>query len=140
MSAVGVGLIGSGVISDTYLENLGSFPDVDVVIIGDLNAERARAKAEKHGIPKWGTADDVLADPDVQVVVNLTIPAAHVEVSAAAIGAGKHVGRRSRSASKETASMHCCGVRMPRVSGSVPLPTRSSVPGSRRPSAPSRGV
>ena len=47
MSAVGVGLIGSGVISDTYLENLGSFPDVEVVIIGDLNAERARAQAEE---------------------------------------------------------------------------------------------
>ena len=91
MSAVGVGLIGSGVISDTYLENLGSFPDVEVVIIGDLNVERARAQAEKHGVPRWGTADDVLADPDVQVVVNLTIPAAHVEVSAAAIAAGKHV-------------------------------------------------
>lgn len=91
MSAVGVGLIGSGVISDTYLENLGSFPDVEVVIVGSLNVERARAQAEKHGVPTWGTADDVLADPDVQVVVNLTIPAAHVEVSAAAIAAGKHV-------------------------------------------------
>ena len=91
MSAVGVGLIGSGVISDTYLENLASFPDTEVVIIGDLNGERARAQAEKHGVPRWGTADDVLADADVQVVVNLTIPAAHVEVSAAAIAAGKHV-------------------------------------------------
>ena len=90
MSAVGVGLIGSGVISDTYLENLGSFPDVDVVIIGGLRVERARAQAAKHGVPRWGTADDVLADPDVQVVVNLTTPAAHVEVSAAAIAAGKH--------------------------------------------------
>ncbi|MGC5172161.1 Gfo/Idh/MocA family protein [Microbacterium sp. DT81.1] len=91
MSAVGVGVIGSGVISDTYLENLGSFPDVDVVVIGDLNPERARAKAEMHAVPRWGTAKDVLADPDVQVVVNLTIPAAHVEVSTAAIAAGKHV-------------------------------------------------
>jgi predicted dehydrogenase len=91
MSAVGVGLIGSGVISDTYLENVRSFPDLDVGIIGDLNIDRARAQAEKHGVPKWGTADDVLADPDVQAVVNLTIPAAHVEVSTAAIAAGKHV-------------------------------------------------
>ncbi|MDY0908490.1 Gfo/Idh/MocA family oxidoreductase [Microbacterium sp. CFBP9034] len=91
MSAVGVGLIGSGVISDTYLDNLSSFPDIDVVIIGSLNVERARAQAEKHSVPKWGTAADVLADPDVQVVVNLTTPAAHVEVSTAAITAGKHV-------------------------------------------------
>lgn len=91
MSAVGVGLIGSGVISDTYLENLGSFPDVEVMIVGDLNPDRARAQAEKHGVPRWGSADDVLAHPEVQVVVNLTIPAVHVEVSAAAIAAGKHV-------------------------------------------------
>lgn len=92
MSApVGVGIIGAGVISDTYLANLTSFPDVAVLIVGDLVAERARAQAEQYGVPAWGAADDVLAHPDVQVVVNLTIPAVHVEVSAAAIAAGKHV-------------------------------------------------
>lgn len=92
MSApVGVGIIGAGVISDTYLANLTSFPDVTVLIVGDLVAERARAQAEQYGVPAWGAADDVLAHPDVQVVVNLTIPAVHVEVSAAAIAAGKHV-------------------------------------------------
>ncbi len=92
MSApVGVGIIGAGVISDTYLENLTSFPDVTVLIVGDLLAERAQAKAEQYGVPAWGTADDVLAHPDVQVVVNLTIPAVHVEVSSKAIAAGKHV-------------------------------------------------
>ncbi|SDG81110.1 Gfo/Idh/MocA family protein [Microbacterium pygmaeum] len=91
MSVVGVGIIGSGVISDTYLANLNSFPDLEVVIVGDLNVDRARAQAEKHGVARWGTAADVLADPDVQVIVNLTIPAVHVEVSIAAIAAGKHV-------------------------------------------------
>ncbi|WP_375387077.1 Gfo/Idh/MocA family protein [uncultured Amnibacterium sp.] len=91
MSAVGVGIIGVGVISDTYLENLASFPDVEVLVVGDLLVDRARAQAEKHGVPAWGSAEDVLAHPDVQLVVNLTIPAVHVEVSAAAIGAGKHV-------------------------------------------------
>ncbi|MDQ1124344.1 Gfo/Idh/MocA family protein [Microbacterium trichothecenolyticum] len=88
---VGVGVIGAGVISDTYLTNLTSFPDVAVVIVGDLHTERARARAQQHGVPSWGTADDVLAHPDVQLVVNLTVPAVHVEVSAAAIAAGKHV-------------------------------------------------
>ncbi|MEI3868199.1 Gfo/Idh/MocA family oxidoreductase [Microbacterium sp. CCNWLW134] len=89
--AVGVGVIGAGVISDTYLENLQSFPDVDVVSVGDLLVDRAEAQARRHGVPRWGSVDDVLADPDVQVVVNLTIPAAHIEVSMRAIGAGKHV-------------------------------------------------
>ncbi|MGO2584930.1 Gfo/Idh/MocA family protein [Brachybacterium tyrofermentans] len=88
---VGVGFIGVGVISDTYLEHLGSFPDVDVLVLGDLDTDRARSQAEKHGIPAWGTAQDVLDHPGVQVVVNLTIPAVHAEISASAIAAGKHV-------------------------------------------------
>ena len=88
---LGVGIIGTGVISQTYLENLTSFPDIAVVAVGDLIAERAQAKAEEFGIPSWGTADDVLANPDVDLVVNLTIPAVHVEVSRAAVAAGKHV-------------------------------------------------
>ncbi|MTE22794.1 Gfo/Idh/MocA family protein [Microbacterium sp. ZXX196] len=91
MTAVGVGVIGAGVISDTYLENLASFPDVEVLIVGDLLPERAKAQAEKHGVPGHGSAEDVLAHRGVQVVVNLTIPAAHIEVSSAAIAAGKHV-------------------------------------------------
>lgn len=92
MSApVGVGFIGVGVISDTYLENLNSFPDVEVLILGDLDVERAKAQAAKHGVPAAGTAQDVLDHPGVQVVVNLTIPAVHAEVSASAIAAGKHV-------------------------------------------------
>ena len=87
----GVGIIGTGVISQTYLENLTSFPDVAVVAVGDLIPERAQAKAEEFGIGAWGTAADVLANPDVDLVVNLTIPAVHVEVSRAAVEAGKHV-------------------------------------------------
>ena len=47
-NAVGVGFIGTGMISDTYLENLTSFPDVKVVILGDLDQRRARAQAEKY--------------------------------------------------------------------------------------------
>lgn len=91
MSAVGVGIIGVGVISDTYLENLSSFPDVEVLIVGDLLLDRAEAQAEKYGVPAFGSAEDVLAHPGVDLVVNLTIPAVHVEVSRAAIAAGKHV-------------------------------------------------
>lgn len=55
MSApLGVGIIGTGVISQTYLENLTSFPDVRVVAVGDVIPERARAKAEEFGIASWG--------------------------------------------------------------------------------------
>lgn len=88
---VGVGLIGAGNISDQYLTHLTSFPDVRVLAIGDLIEDRARAQAEKYGVPRAGGVDVVLGDPDIDIVVNLTIPAVHVEVSLASIAAGKHV-------------------------------------------------
>jgi predicted dehydrogenase len=88
---VGVGFIGTGMISSTYLENLTRFPDVRVVILGDLNVAAAKAQAERFGVAESGTPDDVLAHPDVELVVNLTIPAVHAQVSGQAVAAGKHV-------------------------------------------------
>jgi predicted dehydrogenase len=88
---VGVGFIGAGMISNTYLENLTKFPDIDVLIVSDLDQERARAQAEQYGVPQSGSTDDVLNHADVEVVVNLTIPAVHAEVSSRAISSGKHV-------------------------------------------------
>jgi predicted dehydrogenase len=88
---VGVGVIGAGTISTQYLTNLTSFPDLDVRVVADLAVDRARAQAEAFGVPRWGAVEDVLSDPDVEVVVNLTIPAAHVEVATAAVAAGKDV-------------------------------------------------
>ena len=88
---VGIGVIGAGMISDTYLENLTSFPDVRVLIVGDLDPARAQAQAEKYEVPESGDSDAVLSHPDVELVVNLTIPAVHAQVSSQAIAAGKHV-------------------------------------------------
>ncbi len=90
MGPVGVGVIGAGMISDQYVGNLVRCPDVKVVVIGDLEPERARAKAEQYGT-EWGAPDDVLGHPDVELVINITIPQSHAEVSLAAIGSGKHV-------------------------------------------------
>ncbi|MFF2050288.1 Gfo/Idh/MocA family protein [Leifsonia sp. NPDC058194] len=86
-----VGVIGAGAISASYLENLKSFPDVDVVIVGDLDTDRSAARAQEFEVPKSGTATDVIDNDAVEIVVNLTIPAAHAEVSAAALEAGKNV-------------------------------------------------
>lgn len=88
---VNVGLIGAGVISDEYLRNLISYPDLRVVRIADLDLTRAAAQAEKYDVPSSGTVAELLADPSVELVVNLTIPAAHVDVGLAALDAGKHV-------------------------------------------------
>ncbi|MBB1155014.1 MULTISPECIES: Gfo/Idh/MocA family protein [Amycolatopsis] len=88
---VGVGIVGAGFISDAYLENLTAFPDLRVVGIADLDLDRARAQAARYGIPWAGSVADLLALPDGEIVVNLTVPAVHVEVSLAAVEAGKHV-------------------------------------------------
>jgi predicted dehydrogenase len=88
---VGVGLVGAGVISDEYLRNLTSFPDLRVLRVADLDLARAAAQAEKHGVPASGSVAELLDDPGIELVVNLTIPAAHVEVGLAALEAGKHV-------------------------------------------------
>ncbi len=88
---VGVGIIGAGNISDQYLSNLTRFPDVRVLAIADLIEERAAEQAAKYGVPRFGGIDTVLGDPEIEIVVNLTIPAVHIEVSEAILAAGKHV-------------------------------------------------
>ncbi|WP_025158066.1 Gfo/Idh/MocA family protein [Leifsonia aquatica] len=88
---VGVGVIGAGVISTQYLENLTTFPDLEVRFVADIDQERARAQAEKFGVPGFGTVEELLADDGIEIVVNLTIPKVHVEVALQALAAGKHV-------------------------------------------------
>lgn len=88
---VGVGVIGAGVISNQYLQNLTSFPDIDVRFVADIDLPRAEEQAKKYGVTGFGTVEELLSDPAVEIVVNLTIPAAHVEVSSAVLAAGKHV-------------------------------------------------
>jgi predicted dehydrogenase len=102
---VGVGVIGAGVISDQYLGNLTVFPDVQVRFIADIDLPRAAAQAEKWGVPASGTVEELLADDDIEIVVNLTIPAAHVEVALQAVAAGKHVwGEKPYALDRESAT------------------------------------
>ena len=77
---VGVAVIGCGTISDQYLRNLTSFPDLRVLFCADLDLERAKAQADKYGVPGAGSTARPLAHPEVELVVNLTVPAAHAEV------------------------------------------------------------
>jgi predicted dehydrogenase len=102
---VGIGLIGAGNISAEYLRNLTSFPDVRVVAIGDLRGESAHARASEFGIERSGDPAVVLTDPEVELVVNLTIPAAHAEVAGGAIAAGKHVWNEKPLAADRVAAL-----------------------------------
>jgi predicted dehydrogenase len=88
---VQVGLIGCGNISGIYLENAARLAAIRVVACADLRPERAAAQARAHGVPRACPPDELLADPQVQIVLNLTIPAAHGEVARAALQAGKSV-------------------------------------------------
>ena len=88
---VGVGVVGAGKISDQYLANMARYPDLDVRFVADLHPHLARAQAERHGVPDSGTTEQALARDDVELIVNLTVPAAHAEVASAALAAGKHV-------------------------------------------------
>lgn len=88
---VGVAVIGAGVISEQYLDNLTAFPDLTVHVVADLNPMTAKTRAEQFGIELHGSPDVALQHPGVEIIINLTTPAAHAEVDLAAIRAGKHV-------------------------------------------------
>lgn len=90
MTELGIGIVGCGVISTIYMQNLALFRNIRLVACADLLPETARAQAEKFGIRALGI-EELLRDPEVDVVVNLTTPNAHFGVSHAALTAGKHV-------------------------------------------------
>jgi len=86
-----VGLIGCGNICSIYFKNGQVFENFEIVACADLIPERAKAKAEEFQIPKACTVKELLADPEIEIVLNLTIPKAHFEISMAALEAGKNV-------------------------------------------------
>jgi len=85
------GLIGCGTISAIYLKNRTRFDTFEIVACADIDIDRARARAEEFGVPRGGGVAEVLDDPEIKVVINLTIPQAHATVALAAVRAGKSV-------------------------------------------------
>ena len=89
---IGIGIIGCGTISDIYLTNFTQhYHNVKIIACADMFLEKAEAAKEKFKLAKACTVDELLKDPDVELVVNLTIPAAHYEINMKALKAGKHV-------------------------------------------------
>ena len=87
---MGVGIIGCGNISTAYLRLSKLFKGLEVRACADMNLENAQKQAEAFGI-RANTVDELLASDDIDIVVNLTIPDAHFEVSKTILLAGKHV-------------------------------------------------
>ena len=92
MKKLRVGVIGIGDISNVYLNNLKKYDVVEVVACASRGLEKAQRKAAEHGIPKaYASGMELIADPDIDLVLNLTTPQAHYEYNLAALKVGKHV-------------------------------------------------
>lgn len=86
---INVGIIGCGAISNAYFKGCEPYRNVKLAACADLDPARAAAKAQEHGI-RSATVEELLRDPDIHIILNLTIPKVHAEVNLAALQAGKH--------------------------------------------------
>ncbi|HET6428049.1 MAG TPA: Gfo/Idh/MocA family oxidoreductase [Phycisphaerae bacterium] len=87
-----VGIIGCGKISGIYLKNCQQvFRDVEVAACADMIHDRAIAQAKEYHVAAACSVEELLADPAIEIVLNLTIPNAHASVAQAAVAAGKNV-------------------------------------------------
>ncbi len=85
-----IGIIGCGNISNIYLKNASRFKDIELVACADIRMEVAEQKAKEFNIRAM-TVDEMLADPEIEMIINLTIPQAHTDVNMKILKAGKHV-------------------------------------------------
>ena len=122
MKAFNVGVLGIDDISDVYTRKSQIRRDIaSIVACAGRDLEKARRKAEAHGMPKaYGTAAELISDPDIDIVLNLTLPAVHAELTTMALEAGKHVytekplaatyveGERIFALAKERGQSVCC--------------------------------
>ncbi|MFY9235207.1 MAG: Gfo/Idh/MocA family oxidoreductase [Fimbriimonadaceae bacterium] len=90
MEPTKIGIIGCGNISGIYFENLGKFEETEVVACADLEVDKAESAAKKYGCQAV-SVNELLADPSIAIVVNLTVPKAHYPVGMAALEAGRSV-------------------------------------------------
>ena len=88
MDRVGIGIVGCGNISEAYLKAASHFPILDIRGVADLQREAAEARASQFGL-QARSVEELLDDPSVEIIVNLTIPAAHVDVGLQALEAGQ---------------------------------------------------
>jgi predicted dehydrogenase len=92
MKKTGIGIVGCGNISGIYFKNLCTvFKNVEVIACADLERERMAAKIEEYPSVKASSLEEILANPDIAVIVNLTTPQGHFPVAMQAVEAGKSV-------------------------------------------------
>jgi len=85
-----IGVVGCGNISLAYMRNAPLFRGVEIIACADLNADAAKRRAAEFNL-RAADVDSLIDDKDIDLILNLTIPAAHFDVSTRALSAGKHV-------------------------------------------------
>ncbi|MGL5735820.1 MAG: Gfo/Idh/MocA family protein, partial [Beijerinckiaceae bacterium] len=90
MRKIGVGVVGCGVISKAYMTAMKRFPQIELKAVADMRTAPAEERGREFGVPAM-RVDDMLKRDDIEIVVNLTVPLAHTDVSLAVLNAGKHV-------------------------------------------------
>ena len=105
MSRIKAGIIGMGFIGVSHIDAVRRIGFAELLAVADVNDELAKKKADEYYIPKcYKTVDEMLADPEIQIVHNCTPNNLHFEINRAALAAGKHVlsekplGRNSEEA------------------------------------------
>lgn len=92
MKKLGVGVLGCGAIASIYIHNMKYHYDkVEVIACADLVPEKAEFIRKKYDLKRACTNEELLADPEVDIVLNLTVPAVHYELNKAILNAGKHL-------------------------------------------------
>ncbi len=90
MKKTKIGIIGCGMISDTYFKAAQTFNILEVVACADSFPECAQTKTELYSVPCM-TVDELLARPEIEIALNLNPPKAHLEITLEILKAGKHV-------------------------------------------------
>jgi len=91
MIPLGIGIVGTGNIAGQYATNSREQPEIRLIAATDIDRARAAAFADSYGCRAHATLDELLADDDVDIVINLTVHQAHFEVTKRALQAGRHV-------------------------------------------------
>lgn len=91
MNKTRIGVVGCGKISGIYLQAPRKLPMIEVAACCDLNRGAAEARAEEFGVPQVVTLEEMLRDPAIDIILNLTQPATHAGIAIAALKAGKSV-------------------------------------------------
>jgi len=117
-----VGIIGAGNIARRYVEGISRFPQLSIIGCADLVQELSDSLASEAGITSYTSIEQLLADPAIDIVVNITPPVAHASVSTMALAAGKHVYVEKPIAATlaDSADMVAAAERHGRLLGSAP--------------------